>query len=238
MTGAGQVNTGPGTPWIRPNRYRYPDTMFASNIFAKGFTIKPIGDWVKDPITRKPVTPIAYTQAIVVVEFGMLDWMGFDPNNSFSPNPQENEALQYATQEIDFDIESMDLPNKFLRFASDNKKIDSPMQTQVSIIKMKLTWHKLPYFPVTLLKDYVGTLNNATWLGNSRGLVLFEGANTTREMDSEGNIVQKMAMTFKIKPIDWNMRIRPDVPAFDMVTSETDSTWTPYTYRDFSAFLF
>jgi hypothetical protein len=237
MTGAGQVQTGPGGPWIRPTRYRYPDTSFASNIFAKGFSVKAIGDWIKDPTTRKPVTPIAFTEAIVVVEFGMLDWMGFDPNNSFSPNPEENEKLQYATQEIDFDAEYTSVPNRFLRFA-DGTKIDSPFNIRVPVIKMKLVWHKLPYFPVTVLKDYVGTLNDSTWLGNSRGLVMFEGANTTREMDSEGNVVQKMAMSFKIRQNDWNMSLHPVNPVWMIVTSDVDPTWNPYVYRDFNDLLF
>lgn len=237
MTGAGQVQAGQNAPWIRPTRYRYPDPSFADNIFAKGFSVRANGDWIKDETTRKPVTPIAYAEALVVVEFGMLDWMGIDFNNSFSPDPDENEALQYATQEIEFDSQEVAVPNKFLRL-TDGTKIDQPYNLRLAIISMKLTWHKVPYFPVSALKTYVGTLNDATWLGNSRGTVMFDGASTVRELDSKGDVTQKVMMSFKFRKKDWNQIIHPVLGTWWTVTSSLDSTWHPYEYTNFKNLLF
>lgn len=227
----GNPFSGPGTPWIRPLRFRYPDATFSNNIFAKGVSIKGTGDY--DDIGDTGLAPIKYKNAIVTVEFGFLDWMGGDANNSLTPNEEENQALQYATQELDFTAEYVNVPMAVVSF-TDGKKYDTPMSRRIGVIKETLTWHRLPYLPVSELQTYTDCVNADVFLGNSRGTCFFEGAKTTREMDDRGEIVQKVTMSFKWRIIDWNKFMRPDTGAWDTIIYNGDPTKTTFEYKDFT----
>ena len=232
MAGSASQNGGAsGGNWIRAVPYAYPDAPW---IYAQGCEIKPAGAWVNNS------SPISFNDCVVVVNFGPLTWdaiPGDDPFNyaSLSADPTENQALQWATQEIDFGYELYPLPTSALKFSSDNLKLTSPVSVRVPVISMSMTWHRYPVMPLTRIANYVGKLNASTFLGRPAQTVFFEAPKTTREMMTDGTIVQKVMMPFRYRSIAWNRFLRPDKIQWDTVVDSTGAS--PYDTADFGALL-
>lgn len=51
--------------------------------------------------------------------------------------------------------------------------------------------------PMAAVRAKIGKVNDATFLGAPAGCVLFRGAKTTRESNTDGSIVQKVQLTFE-----------------------------------------
>lgn len=227
--------TGPNGPWNRTGPMPYPDPVMGATIYAKDIEIKPEGR----PYT--PSDPIRMTAAIVTVSFGTLTWaanIGDDPLflNSFSQDPGENESLQYATQELDFGAEWINIPNSSCGF-SDGTKLDTPVSRRMSVYRMHITWHRYPLLPMIRIRDYADTVNDATFLGCERGTVYFEGVKTVRETAADGTMTQKVSMTLKWRKHDWNEVLRPDDGQFDFLIYDGDSSSSTYKYKNFRNLL-
>lgn len=235
IVGTNGVTTGEAGAWIRPTRMRYPDPTFADNIFVRGVSVKAEGDY-----RNIGTFPIEYTNAIVTVDFGIVDFLGDDPGflNSVTNDPAENEALQYATQELDFTAEYVNVPAKSVGF-TDGLKYDIPMHRRVGVVKMSLTWHKVPFIPMSRAREYIDSVNNEDkFLGCNRGTVFFEGCRTVRELDSAGQITQKVQMSLKYRSIDWNWFLRPDNGTWGLIIYNGDPIKVTYPYKNFRSLIF
>src|SRR5262249_23250782 len=154
--------TGIGAPWVRNVPYQYPDTNISTNLYAKTLSIQPAGNLVI------PNNPILFEYAIVTVNFGIMTWnaqAGDDPFflNSISQDPTENRALQFCTQDVTFGHETIPLPWASATFP-DGTKLKGPVTKKISVTTMSLTWHRVPYMPMPLLRNYQGNVNTATFL--------------------------------------------------------------------------
>lgn len=161
-------------------------------------------------------------------------WVGGD----FTPQPQNNidpsTPLLWCTQELDFTVESYLIPKALLVW-NDGVPTDIEFKRDIAIVIMSLTFQRLPYIPMTTVAPLVGRINKYPFLGQDVGLVLFTGAQTTREMDTSGAIVQKVQLVFKRREADWNWLIRPSTMAFEIVKGPSGQS--PYGYADFSPLL-
>jgi len=235
--GVSSQSGGLGGSWQRKIPLSYPD---APGIFAKTAEIKPNGAW-------KLTTPISFPQAIVTVTFRSPDWnyaTSEDPFflNSFSQDPVENSALLYCTQELSAGAEWISIPGAKAVYEVSGDKVTTSISRRFMVIRMVMTWHKLPYMPIGQLYNFVDVLNNDTFLGRPRGTVMMEDVKTTRERDAEGNIVQKLMVSLKTRKHDWNEVIQPDgtwdAVCFGLSGGLPDTTKKQFGYIDFKPLLF
>ena len=229
------TTTGGVSPWNRVNPIPYPDPSMGVNIYAKSATIKPEGNVVVGS------DPFAATHATVVVTFGVLQYTVDFQNdplflNSLSQDAGENDSLQYATQEVDFGAEWINIPNSSAGFP-DGLKIDTPMSRRITVHTMRITWNRYPLMPMTKLRDYADSVNDATFLGCDRGTVFFEGPRIVRAAETDGTVSQKVSMTLKWRKHDWNEFLRPDDNSFDTLIYNGDSSSSTYPYKNFRALL-
>jgi hypothetical protein len=235
LRGTSALQGAAGTPWIRGLPYQYPDdpTMYCNSV-----TIQPEGE-------LQLTVPISYPYAKVMVTFRPPTW---DPQpaiddpyflNQFDPdNP-----IAYATQEIDFGAEWMTVPRGNLYFISDSSLVGEkvPANKRMTILRMTMTWHELPYLPMGQFQQLADTVNATTFLRCESGTVMCEGLKTTRERSSDGKIVQRVTVSLKWRKHDWNMFLKPD-GTWDLVYFGTggtpDSSKPIYDYRDFRPLLY
>jgi methyl coenzyme M reductase subunit C-like uncharacterized protein (methanogenesis marker protein 7) len=95
--------------------------------------------------------------------------------------------------------------------ALNGKRTDVPVKVTVGVTTMTLTYHQLPYLPMTVVRNLRNKVNNATCLGVAAGKLLFIGGKTSRESNNEGDIVQRVSLVFKERDEDWRAFLRPDV---------------------------
>ena len=228
--------TGPTSPWVRPKPYRYPDLVLSTPLYAKGVTTEPAGDVITGS------SPIAFTSALITVDFGMLSYsvdFNDDPLflNSLSQDPDENESLQYATQELDYGAEYAAIPGASVKYKTSGGPVTSTINKRSLVIQMSLTWHRYPVMPMSKIADFADTVNDATFLGRDKGTVMFEGVKTVREMATDGTITQKVQMSLKWRKEDWNKALKPDGLGYDWVVDKNDATIYTYPYRNFRGLL-
>lgn len=229
--------TGPDGPWIRPTPYRYPVDLGGASIYANDAKMKGVGN-----IVSGPGEVVEWEGCIVTATFGPMNYtVNFqldDPLflNSLSQDPDENQSLQYATQELDFGSEWINIPNSSAGF-SDGVKIDTPMSRRLTVVKMDITWHRYPLMPMDKIATYADSVNDAKFLGRERGTVMLNGVKTVREQASDGTITQKVRMSLKWRKHDWNEFLRPDDNTFDAVIYGGDSSSSTYPYKDFKDLL-
>lgn len=227
LGGYSRMSGGSSGQWIRTAPQPYPDTF--ANIYAQSASMKAAGDYTIGS------SPISYDQCIVLVTFRPIDWMGSLQPNGYSQIDPET-PIPFATQELDFLAEWNQIPNSSIKF-SDGVRVNTPVSKRTTIIRMVITWHQYPLIPMTLMKDYAESVNDAVFLGCNKGTVFLEGPKTVYELDSLGNQTQKLTMSFKWRKYDWNKVLRPDGLRYDFVQDQSDSTVLPYTYLDYSQLI-
>lgn len=133
--------------------------------------------------------------------------------------------LLYCTQELDFTTETYSHKAKmtYQSGPASGSPIDIPAKYTIPITHLSLTFHKLPYMPMTAVRLLRGRVNSATFLGATTGTVLFNGAKTTREYNSDGTIVQKLTLLFSE---------RDALHPWNSLPSQTTATWYPVAASD------
>ena len=242
-----QMRGGLSGLWVPTVPYQDPENP---KLYAHDLTWKPAGAIVPGH------SPIQYTYAIITVTFRQpnFNWQGSDDPgnlNSISQDPDEAESLLLATQELDFAKEWISIPNSSVKFKSDGLASNSHKQRSITIITMVITWHRYPVMPMGLVRNYVDTVNNKTFLGCPKGTVKFLGPKTIREATSSpaspsgSNVTQKVTFTFQFRQYPWNQFVRDDGSGFDYLVNATyaggaggDSSGVEtFAYMDFSKLL-
>jgi hypothetical protein len=131
-----------------------------------------------------------------------------------------NTPLLWCSQELDFEDEIFTYPGGYLKWESDDRKINSPMTVTITNIVMTLTFHRLPYLPITKLKAARGKINSTRFLGADPFRVLFKGGKTQRDFDTAGRTTQKVQMVFIERPENWQKMLRDDKFVWDYVVDE------------------
>jgi hypothetical protein len=242
VMGGSKQSGGSSGAWTQTAPLRYSESP---NLWARGMTIKPEGAIVPD-MYGNSTKPIRYTNAIVTVNFGIPNYnysTDVDPNfyNSLSPDPVENESLLWCTQELDFGVEVYTLPSSSVKYLSDNAHPAVHGSLKISVVTMALTFHRLPFMPFPLLRDYADSVCDAPpnvprkFLGCDKGTVYLVGARTTREASLDGTIAQKLQITFKWRKRDWNQVMRDDGTWDTLINNDTSSP--NLAYKDYSLLL-
>jgi hypothetical protein len=117
--------------------------------------------------------------------------------------------LIWCTQELDFSQETISLPNHQYVWASGGRA-NVPVQLDVAVTTMVLTFHRRSYLPTALIRAKRGRLNNALFLGAPAETVRFLGAKTTREAATDGSTEQKVQLVFQERDVSWNKFLRDD----------------------------
>lgn len=152
-----------------------------------------------------------------------------DPGNLNQIDPST--LILWCTQELDFDTEVVVFPSGRTQWLSDGKKALVPVQQQISLTTMQLTFHRVPYLPTPTIRSLRGKTNNATFLNASAGKVLFRGARTTREATSDGTTTQRLTLVLVERERDWNEELRkPGV--WDTIVDDVGNY--RYTQADFT----
>ena len=119
-------------------------------------------------------------------------------NNSFDPTGA-TEVL-WATQELDYGCETYTINNGNYTYQAgpnNGKPTSVPVKITIPLTTMVLTYERLPYLVMTSVRALRRRVNTLTFLGASAGLVLFEGARTTRQFNSDGSVTQKTQLVFQ-----------------------------------------
>jgi hypothetical protein len=89
-----------------------------------------------------------------------------------------------------------------------------------AVVTMNITWHKFPRKPSKAIRDLIGTVNSATFLGCEPNTVYLAGCDTASEYSSDGSRVCRVHMTFEYRRPSWNR-----FPDFDPATNELVDPW-------------
>lgn len=141
---------------------------------------------------------LGYQQAIVWVTYGVPEY-GPGPEAQIDPAT----SFIFATQEVDQGVEYVTIPGQALAYADGTpSNIDRVMP--VHHAELTITLHRMPYMPINTVYQ-VDNVNDSTFLGAAMGLVKYNGVKISRDYDTAGNVVQKSAFSFSLRPIaDWN----------------------------------
>jgi hypothetical protein len=151
---------------------------------------------------------------------------GYDLNNQIDPGT----PIAWCTQELDHGTETMTVDQV--------DKSKPPAKINVPLTILKLTFHKLPYMPVTVVRAARGCVNSTTFLGSAAGLVVFKGATTHREFNTDGSVVQEVAMSFYERPaaFPWNSGPSPANPYTWIAVTDSNGN-KPYLSYDLNLLL-
>jgi hypothetical protein len=116
-------------------------------------------------------------------------------NNQIDPST----PIAWCTQELDFGLEMHTIKYNDFKYTSgplSGLTTGVPFSFQIPITTLTLTFHQLPYMPTTAVRNLRGRVNSTTFLGATTGTVLFKGARTSREWNTDGSVCQKVVLTF------------------------------------------
>ncbi len=170
-----------------------------------------------------PVTVPGFESASVTVVYGLLTWsqtVNDDPGGeqSFTNDQNPGEPFVFAECEIDHAVELITVRNGGMKFVTaPNLPIDAPIAIRSPISTWRIVRHLYPNLPSAKVMTMIGNTNNATFLGQGLGCVLFDDCRTKQVMTPDGTRCQGFEMIFKVKPRDWNMFVRPDTMIWDWV---------------------
>jgi hypothetical protein len=142
-----------------------------------------------------------------------------DPGNQHQIDPTSAPIL-YCTQEIEFDSEELLHESREYLWDSDagaalsGKSAHVPVKVSVGITTMTLTYHELPYMPMATVRSLRNKINSSQFLGVAAFKLLFLGAKSTREVNRNGDIAQRVTLVFKERDQDWRAFLRPNAIAF------------------------
>ncbi len=129
------------------------------------------------------------------------------PDNSFDNTGSE--PIVWATQELDFGHETYTIANSTYTYQAgpnNGRPTSVPVKITIPLTTMTLTYERTPYLVMTAVRALRRRVNTSTFLGGSAGLVLFEGARTSRQFNTDGSIAQKTQLVFQERDsaFPWN----------------------------------
>jgi hypothetical protein len=116
--------------------------------------------------------------------------------------------LTWCTQEIDYDIEVIAVPNAIMYYESDGAESDIQLTVDVPVTTMVLTFHRRNSLPMSLARSLRGHINQGVFLGCEEGTVHFVGAKTSRTFATDGSVEQRIQLVFRNRREHWNKVIR------------------------------
>ena len=229
--------------WLQNLPFQYPASK---NLFLR--SLRMVGEGQPIPNPNPNVQP-TYSHARIQCNFGtrqFSDTQAQDPLNlnSFGITPDEQGALLWSTQEIDYGHEFLPVPSTNLKWSSDSTSVSQPVSRKVAVQTMSIAFERFPFLPTAILQSYADAVNWNTFLGCAPGTVYFVGGKTRREFNQDGSVTQKLVMNFKFRSQDWNKMLKstgadssPTTPSWDYVIDPTNSNSRLFFYMDFLQLL-
>lgn len=163
---------------------------------------------------------VEFSDALIQIQFRtpFYNFAGFyDPwfLHSITPNPIENSMLMWATQDVDYSVETLAIPNRrleFVRTSPDQKreKLSSPAVRNLLIDELFITFQRVPYLPRGFLL-YRDCVNAEPFLGFPKGTVYLAGMKTSIRSWVGGFRTRTVSLHFRIRSqADWNMDLKKD----------------------------
>lgn len=138
-------------------------------------------------------------------------------------DPQE--PILWCTQELDFATESIVIPHHSYRWGSSLGVLaEVPVKIEVGVTTMTLTFHRLPYLPMGVVRAKRGRINDRPFLGADEEKVRFVGAKTTRDVSSDGGITQKVQLVFQERDQSWNKLLKKDKLIWETLYDDDGNT--------------
>lgn len=188
---------------------RIPPHQFplSPNLYCTDATCDPCGVPILNSAGQISVTGGFFVHATYRGSSMIIQQSQQDPGNDHQIDPTT--PIVWATQELDFETETVYFEDhQFVWWATgdntNNTKTGIPLKVTIGITTLVITFHKLPYLPMSLVRSKRGRVNSTTFLGAPAETVLFLGARTIREYSTDGSIVQKVSLTFKERDNSWN----------------------------------
>jgi hypothetical protein len=168
--------------------FAYPESQ---NMYAQNITLKGKGQ----PSQGKK--QLAFEKAIVAVHFNVLRYSPIPPLSGVDPQSIDpTEPILYATQELDFTVETITLPGSGLQLA-DGSSVNEDFGLQVPIVQFNVTLHKVPFLPAAqVIAALKAPLNSAPLWGCDIRTLRFNGAKTTRTTNADGTYTQDAHYSF------------------------------------------
>jgi hypothetical protein len=127
--------------------------------------------------------------------------------------------LVWCTQELDFEVHPISIPDSFYKWADDpdTKKCNVQFTVDDHITVLNLTFHRRTFLPMTEVRRLRGRINNDTFLGAPAECVRFMGGKTRREYSTDGTLSQQVSLVFHEREVSWNMFLRPQTMTWQYV---------------------
>lgn len=228
------TSTGPitGITVTRGAPHAYP---LSTNLYCHSATVI---DGLGRPVLNADGLPAWEGGALIQAEYRPvpMDFSGAQSNHNIDPAT----PMTWCTQELDFSTQTFTLPNSKLKYTSgplSGKETDVYVKFEIPITVMTLTFHKLPYLPMVIMRTLRGRVNNATFFGSPAECILFKGMKTSREFNTDGTVVQRVAITLEERDAahKWNSLPTASDPTFYPV--EGTGAVKMYRTADFSPIL-
>ena len=210
-----------GTTTIRVPPHQHP---LSPNLYCTDVQIEGLGQ----PILNTNGYPDFDSGFIAHATYRSSPWIlqgEVDPGNNNQIDPSN--PILWATQELDFDTEEYVHEKNQYKWLAPGEGVDGklsgiPVKVTVGITTMTITFQKLPYLPMTHVRNLRNKVNDATFLGAAKGKVLFKGGRTVREQNTDGTISQMVALTFQERTQEWNKFLRRDKLKWTYLWDGTD----------------
>jgi hypothetical protein len=235
---------GTGYEFGGRGRAEYPDRRY---VVAMRVKIRPFVDRPNEAGQFNAVAEDlnTYELAELTVDYELLPFATL-------PQLPEPEADTFLTYRMDFGGEYQALPAYAFRWQDkpeERPSADVHLTQRIPIVEHHITWHRVSSPPWETIRDAIGTVNNASFMGAAAESVLLDGATADREfifLDelAEPQFGWRLNYVFREKTIDlgggnvggWNHRYRAlpkDDPAWDR-PELADGGALLYPQRDFT----
>lgn len=215
LRGIVQMTGGTGGTVTRTAPHQHP---LSPNLYC----MSAVAEGVGTPILNASGLPNYSQGAIITAEYRPMVPYGFVNDGQ---NIDPSTPLVWCTQEIEFGTEMLVIPNSNMLFSGTIRRANYPFKVNVNVTHLSLTFHKLPYIPMGQVRACRGRVNLTTFLGASAGCVLFKGAKTVRDFNTDGTVVQKVMLMFAERDSTqpWNYLLDPYDMTWRQVLSSVGS---------------
>jgi hypothetical protein len=135
----------------------------------------------------------------------------WDPGWQHQIDPSD--PILWATIELTSNTEVITHPSQSYVWASDSTPVTTPVQIDIGILIMSITFHKLTFLPHGPMDTYKNRIHNGaggTFLGAGDELVWFQSYRTRMGVNHDGTATRDATLVFAKRDVSWNMLLRPD----------------------------
>jgi hypothetical protein len=173
------------------------------NMLAREISIEGVGQ------PTQGASQIQFPQAIVTANYGVPTWQALPyPDMAIDPTT----PFVYATQDIDFGSEMVQIEKSSVALANGHKLADTPYAFPLPHAILSITLQRVPFLPAqAIITGMQRPLNNATFLGVSAGYLMLKGVKNHGEASTDGTFTQSLSYVFAYRPIlRWDEVLDPD----------------------------